>query len=86
MDIYLQALISLMAVLILVVIISVFIKKYHSFFGRWGQQISTNKTLIVQEYLVVDTKHKLVIIKRHDKRYLLMFGMQDTVIDSWEDK
>ncbi len=79
---YLRAILSLVFVVGLIGLVSVIFKKYLlekvSIVGK-----SKEKRIFVEEFSVVDAKHRLVLVRKDDKEHLILLGAtSDLLIES----
>jgi flagellar protein FliO/FliZ len=78
---YIKALFAFGFVLGLIAIIFLFLRKYNFI------QQGPNKRIHLEEILMIDTKRKLVLVRRDEVRYLILLGPHnDIVIESHLEK
>jgi flagellar protein FliO/FliZ len=77
---YINAILALILVLGLIGLCSFLFKKVTQ--GQFLQKSAKSKRLKVEEVLYIDTKRKLVLIKRDDVEHLVLLGVNsETVIE-----
>lgn len=77
----LQSVFALVFVLCLIGLISILLRKYSSL--RLSSRISGKKGRIsITDATVIDSKRKLVLIRRDDIEHLILLGDKDIVIES----
>ena len=83
---YVQAVLALGFVLGLIGLLSYILRKFsaESFLVKKGTD--TKKSLNIVEILPLDSKRRMVIIQRDNKKHLLLLGMgNDVVVESFDD-
>lgn len=77
---YVKAIFALLFVLGLIGLISILCKKFMQ--GQFLQRSIKSKRLQIEEVLFIDTKRKLVLIKRDSTEHLLLLGVNsETVVE-----
>ena len=79
-----KALMALVFIIGLIGIVAALFKKYSE--KAFGITMKKNKRLKVDEVLAIDPRRKLMTVKYDEKKYILLLGNNDVVIDSFIEK
>lgn len=81
MEIYslLKSILALVFVIALIGCIGFLLKKFGE--KSLGFKLPSNKNLIVEEMVAIDHGRRVAVVKYHSKKYVLLLGNHDAVID-----